>query len=165
MVHHFSWLIFCLSGIIFSSYNYKHISKRFFSFPLASFCPAWRERPRSLRRDFQELVKTLPLIIIIIIITRPKPAYGRHGLAGSWGQDTDEVNTFLVFLTSHFSLHGFSRFPGGFSLSLMVPVWLNPSWAPQAWSETFRTPKRYSLYLYLGPTIPLGLAGRRPALA
>ena len=28
-----------------------------------------------------------------------------------------------------------------------------------------RTPKRYSLHLYLGPTIPLGLAGRRPALA
>ena len=27
----------------------------------------------------------------IIIITRPKPAYGRQGLAGSWGQDTDEV--------------------------------------------------------------------------
>ena len=39
----------------------------------------------------------------IIIITRPKPAYGRQGLAGSWGQDTDEVSTFLVFLTSHFA--------------------------------------------------------------
>merc|ERR1712218_574687 len=36
-------------------------------------------------------------------ITRPKPAYGRQGLAGSWGQDTDEVRTFLVFLTSHFA--------------------------------------------------------------
>ena len=35
---------------------------------------------------------------VIIIITRPKPAYGRQGLAGSWGQDTDEVSTFLVFL-------------------------------------------------------------------
>ena len=46
----------------------------------------------------------LPIItiIIIIIITRPKPAYGRQGLAGSWGQDTDEVKTYLVFLTSHF---------------------------------------------------------------
>ena len=43
------------------------------------------------------------IVIFIIIITRPKPAYGRHGLAGSWGQDTDEVNTFLVFLTSHFA--------------------------------------------------------------
>ena len=32
---------------------------------------------------------------VIIIITRPKPAYGRQGWEGSWGQDTDEVNTFL----------------------------------------------------------------------
>ena len=44
-------------------------------------------------------VRMIALIIIIIIITRPKPAYGRQGLAGSWGQDTDEVST-LVF-------HGF----------------------------------------------------------
>ena len=47
-------------------------------------------------------IKIIVIIIIIIIITRPKPAYGRHGLAGSWGQDTDEVSTFLVFLTSRF---------------------------------------------------------------
>ena len=46
---------------------------------------------------------SLHLVIIIIIITRPKPAYSRQGLAGSWGQDTDEVSTFLVFLTSHFA--------------------------------------------------------------
>ena len=45
----------------------------------------------------------LAIIFIIIIKTRPKPAYGRQGLAGSWGQDTDEVSTFLVFLTSHFA--------------------------------------------------------------
>ena len=45
----------------------------------------------------------IAIITIIIIITRPKPAYGRQGLAGSWGQDTDEVSTFLVFLTSHFA--------------------------------------------------------------
>ena len=32
--------------------------------------------------------------IIIIIITRPKPAYGRQGLAGSWGQDTDQTGIF-----------------------------------------------------------------------
>ena len=37
-------------------------------------------------------------IILIIIITRPKPAYGRQGLAGSWGQDTDEVSTFFGVL-------------------------------------------------------------------
>ena len=41
--------------------------------------------------------------IIFIISTRPKPADGRQGLAGSWGQDTDEVSTFWVFLTSHFA--------------------------------------------------------------
>ena len=39
----------------------------------------------------------------IYIITRPKPAYSRQGLADSWGQDTYEVSTFLVFLTSHFA--------------------------------------------------------------
>ena len=39
---------------------------------------------------------------IIIITARPKPAYGRQGLAGLWGQDTDKMSTFLVFLTSHF---------------------------------------------------------------
>ena len=30
------------------------------------------------------------------------------GLAGQWGQDTDEVSTFLVFLTSHFALAALS---------------------------------------------------------
>ena len=34
------------------------------------------------------------LIIIIIIITRPKPAYGWQGLAGLWGQNTDQAGTF-----------------------------------------------------------------------
>ena len=33
--------------------------------------------------------------IIIIIITRPKLAYGRQGLAGSWSKDTDQAVTFL----------------------------------------------------------------------
>ena len=42
------------------------------------------------------------LAISIYHTTRPKPAYGHQGLAGSWGQDSDEVSTFLVFLTSHF---------------------------------------------------------------
>ena len=49
------------------------------------------------------IVIVINITAIIIIITRPKPAYGRQGLAGSWGQDTDEVSTFLVFLTSHFA--------------------------------------------------------------
>ena len=43
------------------------------------------------------------ITIIIIIIIRPKPAYDQQGLVGSWSQDTDEVRTFLVFLTSHFA--------------------------------------------------------------
>ena len=34
------------------------------------------------------------VIIIIIIITRPKPAYGQQGLAGSWGQNTNQAGTF-----------------------------------------------------------------------
>ena len=31
---------------------------------------------------------------LFIIIIRPKQAYGRQGLAGSWGQDTDQAGTF-----------------------------------------------------------------------
>ena len=33
-------------------------------------------------------------IIVTIIITRPKPAYGRQGLAGWWGHDTYQAGTF-----------------------------------------------------------------------
>ena len=33
------------------------------------------------------------LVLVIIIITRPKPSYGRQGLAASWGQNTDQVGT------------------------------------------------------------------------
>ena len=49
------------------------------------------------------IIMLIVIIVTIINITRPKPAYGRQGLAGLWGQDTDEVSTFLVFLTSHFA--------------------------------------------------------------
>ena len=43
--------------------------------------------------DHGELVIIITTISItcIIITTRPKPAYGRQGLAGSWGQDTDQA--------------------------------------------------------------------------
>ena len=50
--------------------------------------------------------RNVDIIIIIIINTRPKPAYGRQGLAGSWGQVTDKVSNFWVFLTSHFAQLG-----------------------------------------------------------
>ena len=32
--------------------------------------------------------------MILIINTRPKPAYRRQGLAGSWRQETDQAGTF-----------------------------------------------------------------------
>ena len=47
------------------------------------------------------IVVSITLAIIIIIFTRPKPAYGRQGLAGSWGQDTDEVSTMETTLKNH----------------------------------------------------------------
>ena len=34
----------------------------------------------------------------LFCLTRPKPAYGRQDLAGSWGQYTDEVSTFFGVL-------------------------------------------------------------------
>ena len=38
------------------------------------------------------------IIMVIIMVTRPKPAYGRQGLAGSWDQVTDQAGTFLGIL-------------------------------------------------------------------
>ena len=37
---------------------------------------------------------TISIVNIMIMITRPKPAYGRPGLVGSLGQDTDQAGTF-----------------------------------------------------------------------
>ena len=50
----------------------------------------WQQRWKSAPATIIILI----IIVATIIITRPKPAYGRQGLAGSWGQDTDEVSTF-----------------------------------------------------------------------
>ena len=70
---------------------------------------------------FWSLCSSLSLFILTVIVRRsgpisdcnsshlsrssssPKPAYGRQGLARSWGQNTDEVSTFLLFLMSHFA--------------------------------------------------------------
>ena len=46
------------------------------------------------------------ITMIIIMITRPKPAYGRQGLAGLWGQDTDQAGTFWGVV--NISLRAFS---------------------------------------------------------
>ena len=58
------------------------------------------------RSGWALLLEIIIIVRIIIIITRPKPACGRQGLAGSWGQDTDKVINFWVFLTSHFAQLG-----------------------------------------------------------
>ena len=54
------------------------------------------EKPEELdlKRGQYVFLTSRVCIIIIIIITRPKPAYGRQGLAGLWGQDTDQAGTF-----------------------------------------------------------------------
>ena len=45
---------------------------------------------------------TIIIAPTIIIITRPKPAYDRRGLAGSWGQDTIQARIFWgVLNVSH----------------------------------------------------------------
>ena len=57
----------------------------------------------------EEVIITIMIIIIIIIAiitTRPKPAYGRQGLAGLWGQDTDQAGTFWGVV--NISLRAFS---------------------------------------------------------
>ena len=40
---------------------------------------------------------------LIIIFTRPKPPYGRQGLAGLWGKDTVRQVHFGVFSASRFT--------------------------------------------------------------
>ena len=52
------------------------------------------------------IITTIITLIITIIITRPKPAYGRQGLAGLWGQDTDQAGTFWGVV--NISLRAFS---------------------------------------------------------
>ena len=44
-----------------------------------------------------------------IIITKPKPTYSRQGLAGSWGQATDQAGTFWGVV--NFSLRAFGLEP------------------------------------------------------
>ena len=56
-------------------------------------------------RDHRIII-TIIITIIIIINNRPKPAYGRQGLAGSWGQDTDQAGTFWGVV--NISLRAFS---------------------------------------------------------
>ena len=53
-----------------------------------------------MERDIPEFTKyTIVLFALNESCTRPKPAYGRQGPAGSWGQNTDQVGTFWGVLT------------------------------------------------------------------
>ena len=58
----------------------------------------WARRNKNVLRPKASFLRSSHLRgrprIINIIITRPKPAYGQQGLAGSWGQDTDQAGTF-----------------------------------------------------------------------
>ena len=44
-----------------------------------------------LPRDLVIVIVIIIISMIVIMITRPKPAYSRQGLAGLWGQNTDQV--------------------------------------------------------------------------
>ena len=59
-------------------------------------------RPRALLLPLPlsiiTIITTTIIINIIINITRPKPAYGRQGLVGLWGQDTNQARNFLGVL-------------------------------------------------------------------
>ena len=74
--------------------------------PALGFPPNLSQSPNPPILNWRHNHPTHTNTIIIIITTRPKPAYGRQGLAGSWGQDTDKVSNFWVFLTSHFAQLG-----------------------------------------------------------
>ena len=57
------------------------------------------------------LIITIIITIIIIINNRPKPDYGRQGLAGSWGEETDQAGTFWSVLNCEKA--GVGHLPGG----------------------------------------------------
>ena len=84
----------------------------FIAYCASHACVEYLEQVREAFRGFPpvslqgRLVDEAIITIIIIITTRPKPAYGWQGLAGSWGQDTNKVSNFWVFLTSHFAQLG-----------------------------------------------------------
>ena len=52
------------------------------------------------------IINIIIRIIIVIISTRPKPAYGRQGLAGFWGQDTDQAGSFWGVLNVSLRAYG-----------------------------------------------------------
>ena len=78
--------------------------------------------------DCDRVISSQPWIIhisLIIMITRPKPPSGRHGLAGSWGKDTVRQVYYKMFSTSHFAPSALSSnwillFKCGYKNSLVI---------------------------------------------
>ena len=72
-------------------------------------------------------------------LNRPKPAYSQQGLAGSWGQDTDEVSTFFgvlnVSLRACGAQLGFNQ-PGTINDNENPPRNLEKPWKPTKNHET-----------------------------
>ena len=62
------------------------------------------------------------VFITFIIITRPKPAYGRQGLAGSWGQDTNQARILWGILNVSLRASG-TQLGYKLTLSHKKPTW------------------------------------------
>ena len=60
--------------------------------------------------------------VIIIIDTRTKPAYGRQGLAESWGQDTNQARIFWGILNVSLRTSG-AQFGCKLTLNHKKPTW------------------------------------------
>ena len=67
-----------------------------------------KEALEHAKREEEEarLAEVVIILNITIIITRPKPAYGRQGLAGFWGQDTDQAGSFWGVLNVSLRAYG-----------------------------------------------------------
>ena len=111
--HLLSWCAWCLS----------FLQRSCFFFP-------WTNTGRTHFGPIPHRDLHLPLLsllissTILIIITRTKPAYSWQGLAGSWGEDTDQKGVpFGKFSTSHIA-------PPALSSGLNQPRTINESWKP-----------------------------------
>ena len=85
---------------------------------------------KGIEEEHQVIITT---IISIIIITRPKPAYGGQGLVGSWGQYTNQARIFWgilnVSLRAWGAQLGFNQ-PGTINDNENPPRNLEKPWKP-----------------------------------
>ena len=85
--------IFCLLNSIFFVVSLLCVVEGFLGLTALQQPPAACLRQPSGHAPFAAHILA-GIIITIIITTRPEPAYGRQGLVGSLGQDTDQAGTF-----------------------------------------------------------------------